>query len=67
MKEFIEHLREEHRVKLMCDYSYVLKYGVLSLVANATWLRVLQDHESLLPSGFTLQWVELPNAESEVL
>ena len=30
MQDFIEHLREEHRVKLMCDYSYVIKYGVLT-------------------------------------
>ncbi len=61
MEEFINHLREEHRVKLMCDYSYVLKYGVLSMLAPVVWLTVLREHEALLPGGLTIQWVELPN------
>jgi len=65
MEEFISHLREEHRVKLMCDYSYVVKYGVLSLVAPMVWLTVLREHEALLPSGLTIQWVELPNDKAQ--
>jgi len=61
MNEFISHLREEHRVKLMCDYAYVLKYGEVAIVAPKVCLDVLREHETLLPDWFVVQWVELPN------
>jgi hypothetical protein len=65
MDEFVLHLREEHRVKLMCDYAYVCKYGELALVAPKVWLNVLREHEELLPDGLVVQWVELPNDQVE--
>jgi len=62
MDMFVLHLREEHRVKLMCDYAYVFKYGRLAIVATRLWLDVCREHAELLPDGIVVQWVELPNA-----
>jgi len=63
MDEFILHLREDHRVKLMCDYAYVFKYGQLAMVAPKVWLDVLRDHAELLPDGIAVQWIEVPNKQ----
>ena len=65
MDEFTFHLRQEHRVKLMCDYAYILKYGKVAIVAPKVWMEVLREHEALLPNGFVVQWVELPNVKGE--
>ena len=67
MDKFVLHLREDHRVKLMCDYAYVLKYGELAIVAPKVWLNVLREHAELLPDGIVVQWVELPTAQGHVL
>ena len=64
MEQFVFHLREEHRVKLMCDYAYVLKYGKVAIVAPKVWLPILREHEELLPDDLAVQWVGLPNAEA---
>ena len=66
MDEFVNHLREEHRVKLMCDYAYVFKYGKLAMVAPKIWLDVLREHEELLPDGIVVQWVEVPKSVIEM-
>ena len=59
MKTFVIHLREEHRLKLMCDYAYVRKYGNLAVVAPKVCLDVLREHEGLL-AGHEVRWIEVP-------
>jgi hypothetical protein len=48
MEEFVQHLRDEHRLKLNCDYCYRLKYGELHILAEGAYHVTLEEHFPLI-------------------
>ena len=58
MEAFVQHLRDEHRIKLFSDYAYIRKCGDIAIIAPKVWLAVLREHEGLL-AGLNVQWIEV--------
>ena len=41
IEQLIEWLRDEHRMKLNCDYAYIHKYGGFQFLCDSAWIEYI--------------------------
>ena len=44
LKDFVHHLRVEHRLKKDVDYSFTIKYGILRGMINERYSDIFYEH-----------------------